>query len=194
MKNQTTALYGNKETATHSSHTQYRAANTLSLKKTVLGGMLVALTVALSGFSVPIGASRCFPIQHFINVIAGVFLGPLYGVCMAFCTSLIRNLMGTGSLMAFPGSMVGAFLGAFLFQKTGRFVLAYLGEVVGTGIIGALLCYPIAVFLMGKEIALFFYVVPFLTSTVCGTAMAVVLLEILRRSPLFSHLHRMIQD
>ena len=96
--------------------------------------------------------------------------------------------------MAFPGSMAGAFLGAFLFQKTGRFILAYLGEVVGTGIIGALLCYPIAVFLMGKEIALFFYVVPFLTSTICGTAMAVVLLEILRRSPLFSHLHRMIQD
>lgn len=194
MKNQTTTLFGNKEPAAPSNHTQDRAANALSLKKTVLGGMLVALTVALSGFSVPIGASRCFPVQHFINVIAGVFLGPLYGVSMAFCTSLIRNLMGTGSLMAFPGSMAGAFLGAFLFQKTGRFVLAYLGEVVGTGIIGALLCYPIAVFLMGKEIALFFYVVPFLTSTVCGTAMAVVLLEILRRSPLFSHLHRMIQN
>ena len=193
MKNQTTTLYVNKETAVSPAPAQLRAANTLSLKKTVLSGMLVALTVALSGFSVPIGASRCFPIQHFINVIAGVFLGPLYGVCMAFCTSLIRNLMGTGSLMAFPGSMVGAFLGAFLYQKTGRFVLAYLGEVAGTGIIGALLCYPIAVFLMGKEIALFFYVVPFLTSTVCGTAMAVVLLEILRRSPLFSHLHRMIQ-
>lgn len=193
MKNQTTTLYGNKETAVSPAPAQLRAANTLSLKKTVLGGMLVALTVALSGFSVPIGASRCFPIQHFINVIAGVFLGPLYGVCMAFCTSLIRNLMGTGSLMAFPGSMAGAFLGAFLYQKTSRFVLAYLGEIVGTGIIGALLCYPIAIFLMGKEIALFFYVVPFLTSTVCGTAMAVVLLEILRRSPLFSHLHRMIQ-
>ena len=74
MKNQTTTLFGNKETAAPSNHTHYRAANTLSLKKTVLGGMLVALTVALSGFSVPIGASRCFPIQHFINVIAGVFL------------------------------------------------------------------------------------------------------------------------
>ena len=115
------------------------------------------------------------------------------GVAMAFCTSLIRNLMGTGSLLAFPGSMAGAFLGAFLFRKTGRFVLAYAGEIIGTGIIGAMLCYPVAVLLMGKEIALFFYVVPFLTSTVCGTAMAVVLLEILRRSSLFSHLNRMIQ-
>ena len=182
MKNHMTVLCGDEKDSALPTHTPTRASNALSLRKTVIGGMLVALTVALSGFSVPIGASRCFPIQHFINVIAGVFLGPLYGVAMAFCTSLI-----------FPGSMAGAFLGAFLFRKTGRFVLAYAGEIIGTGIIGAMLCYPVAVLLMGKEIALFFYVVPFLTSTVCGTAMAVVLLEVLRRSSLFSHLNRMIQ-
>ena len=193
MKNHMTVLCGDEKDSALPTHTPTRASNALSLRKTVIGGMLVALTVALSGFSVPIGASRCFPIQHFINVIAGVFLGPVYGVAMAFCTSLIRNLMGTGSLLAFPGSMAGAFLGAFLFRKTGRFVLAYAGEIIGTGIIGAMLCYPVAVLLMGKEIALFFYVVPFLTSTVCATAMAVVLLEILRRSSLFSHLNRMIQ-
>ena len=100
------------------------SAQTFSIKKTALAGMLVALTVALSGFSIPIGASKCFPIQHLVNVLAGVFLGPVYGVSMAFCVSLIRNILGTGSLLAFPGSMVGAFLGAYLFQKTGRFLLA----------------------------------------------------------------------
>ena len=163
-----------------------------SVKKLVLSGMLVALTVALSGFSIPIGASKCFPIQHLVNVLAGIFLGPAYGVSMAFCTSLIRNLMGTGSLLAFPGSMAGAFLGAYLFQKTGRFILAYIGEVVGTGILGGMLCYPVAVLLMGKEVALFFYVVPFLMSTVCGTAMAVVLIELLKHSGLFKYLERMI--
>ena len=124
MKNHMTVLCGDEKDSALPTHTPTRASNALSLRKTVIGGMLVALTVALSGFSVPIGASRCFPIQHFINVIAGVFLGPVYGVAMAFCTSLIRNLMGTGSLLAFPGSMAGAFLGAFLFRKTGRVVLA----------------------------------------------------------------------
>ena len=79
----------------------------LNVKKLVVSGMLTALAVALSTFSVPIGASKCFPIQHMVNVMAGVFLGPVYGVAIAFCTSLIRNLMGTGSLLAFPGSMVG---------------------------------------------------------------------------------------
>ena len=84
--------------------------NNTKVKKIVVSGMLVGVAVALSGFSIPIGASRCFPAQHLINVIAGIFLGPAYGVGMAFCTSVIRNLLGTGSLLAFPGSMVGAFL------------------------------------------------------------------------------------
>ena len=60
-----------------------------NVKKLVVSGMLTALAVALSTFSVPIGASKCFPIQHMVNVMAGVFLGPVYGVAIAFCTSLI---------------------------------------------------------------------------------------------------------
>lgn len=76
MKNHMTVLCGDEKDSALPTHTPTRASNALSLRKTVIGGMLVALTVALSGFSVPIGASRCFPIQHFINVIAGVFLGP----------------------------------------------------------------------------------------------------------------------
>lgn len=43
-------------------------------------------------------------------MLAGLILGPIYGVGIAFCVSLIRNLSGTGSLFAFPGSMVGALL------------------------------------------------------------------------------------
>lgn len=165
-----------------------------NVKKVVVSGMLVAVTVALSGFSVPIGASRCFPAQHLINVIAGVFLGPVYGTAMAFCTSLIRNLMGTGSLLAFPGSMVGAFLCGLLYQKTGKLFAAYAGEVIGTGIIGGTLCYPVAVYLMGKEVALFFYVVPFLLSTVCGTMIAAVLLGVLFKSGAMAYLRQLLVE
>lgn len=164
------------------------------IKKLALSGMLAAVTVALSGFSIPIGASRCFPIQHLVNVMAGIFLGPFYGVLTAFCTSLIRNLIGTGSLLAFPGSMIGAFLSALLFQKTGKLLFSCLGEIGGTGIIGALVSYPLAVFFMGKDIAVFFFVVPFLLSTVCGTLMAAALFEIFRRLGLVSHLNRLIKE
>lgn len=163
-----------------------------NVKKLVVSGMLTALAVALSAFSIPIGASKCFPIQHMVNVLAGVFLGPFYGVAMAFATSFIRNLMGTGSLLAFPGSMVGALLCGLVYRRTGRLAAAYLGEITGTGILGATLCYPVAAFLMGKEVAVFFYVIPFLMSTVCGTAIAAMLIAILYRSGAFGYLKRQV--
>lgn len=165
----------------------------MNVRKIVISGMLTALAVALSTFSIPIGASRCFPVQHMVNVIAGVFLGPVYGVAMAFVTSLIRNLMGTGSLLAFPGSMVGAFLCGLAYRKTGRLAAAYAGEIIGTGILGGLLCYPVAAFLMGKEVAVFFYVMPFLLSTICGTAAAAVLTGVLCHSGAFDYLRQLVK-
>lgn len=153
-----------------------------NVRKLTMAAMLVAVSVILSAFSIPIGASRCFPIQHLVNVISAVFLGPLYGVIMAFCTSLIRNLLGTGSLLAFPGSMAGAFLCGIVYSFTKRLIPTYFGEVIGTGIIGGMLCYPIATLMMGQKAALFTFVLPFLMSTVCGTIMAAVILGILYRS------------
>ena len=162
-------------------------------KKLLTAAMLTALAVSLSSFAIPIGASKCFPIQHLCNVIAGVFLGPGYGVAMAFCTSFIRNLLGTGSLLAFPGSMVGAFLCGLLYQRTGRLAAAYFGEVFGTGILGGMLCYPVATLLMGQEAALFAYVLPFLMSTACGTLMAFVLVSALYKSGAMSYLAGMLK-
>lgn len=164
----------------------------INTKKVVVSGMLVALAVSMSTFAIPVGASKCFPIQHLCNVIAGVFLGPVYGVGMAFCTSFIRNLMGTGSLLAFPGSMVGAWLCGMLYQHTGKLTAAYIGEVFGTGIIGGMLCYPVATLLMGKEAALFAYVIPFLMSTAGGTVMAAVLIGALYKSGAMGYLGHML--
>lgn len=164
-----------------------------TVKKTATAAMLTALTVAMSGFAIPIGASRCYPIQHLVNVVCAVFLGPAYGVMAAFCTSLIRNIMGTGSLLAFPGSMVGAFLCAVLYKKTGSLWLTYLGEIAGTGVLGGMLCYPVATLIMGREAALFTYVVPFFMSTACGTAMAVILMGALEKSHALDYLKRVLE-
>ena len=165
----------------------------MNIKKITLSGMMIALTVALSGFSIPIGASKCFPIQHMMNVLAAVFLGPVYGVSMAFVTSVIRNLLGTGSLLAFPGSMVGALLCALIYKATGKLSLTYMGEILGTGIIGATLCYPIAIMFMGKEVAMFFFVIPFLMSTVGGTAIAAILVGIMTKSGIMSYLKNILE-
>lgn len=153
-----------------------------NVKKLVVAAMLAATGFALSSFSFPIGASKCFPIQHLINVISGVILGPGYAVLTAFVISVLRNLAGTGSLLAFPGSMVGAFLCGMMYKYSHKLILAYAGEVIGTAVIGGLLCYPVATLLMGKEAALFAYVIPFGVSTVGGTCIAAVLLAALYRS------------
>lgn len=165
-----------------------------NLKKLVLAGMMTALGVSLSAFSIPVGASRCFPIQHLLNVLAGVFLGPGYALGFAFSTALIRNLLGTGSLLAFPGSMTGAFCCALLFKYTKKVPLALAGEVMGTGILGGMLCYPMAKLLLGNtEAALFTYVLPFLVSTLGGSLLAALLLGILYKSNTISHLQEMLE-
>lgn len=167
----------------------------LNVKKLALAGMMTALGVCLSAFSIPVGASKCFPIQHLLNVLAGVFLGPGYATGFAFSTALIRNLLGTGSLLAFPGSMVGAFLGALLYRYTRKLWTAFAGEIIGTGILGGMLCYPVAVLLLGnQEAALFTYVLPFLISTIGGCILAAVLLGVLYKSGAFQYLKGMIEQ
>lgn len=167
----------------------------VNVKKLAAAGMMTALGVCLSAFSIPVGASRCFPIQHLLNVLAGVFLGPGYGVGFAFSTALIRNLLGTGSILAFPGSMAGAFLGALLFRYTGKIWTVFLGEIVGTGILGGMLCYPLASLLIGnKEAALFTYVLPFCVSTVGGCILAAMLLGVMHKSGALFYLKGMLEE
>jgi energy coupling factor transporter S component ThiW len=54
--------------------------------------------------------------------------------------------------------------------------------VIGTGIIGALVSYPVAVFLMGREVALFAFVVPFGISTITGSVISVSVIKFLERT------------
>ena len=164
------------------------------VKKLVVAAMFVTLAVSLSTFSFPIGASKCFPIQHMVNVLSAVFLGPWYGVLVAFCTSLIRNLLGTGTLLAFPGSMVGALCCGLVYKISRKFIPTYIAEVVGTGILGGIIAFPVASLVMGKEAALFTYVVPFLVSTVGGTVIAALLITVLYKTHAINILTALLND
>ena len=64
-------------------------------------------------------------------------------------------------------------MAGLLYKYGKKLPFAYAGEVFGTGILGGMLSYPIAAFVMGnKEAALFTFVVPFLISTCGGTLIA----------------------
>lgn len=153
-------------------------------KKLTMAAFFVAIAVVFSFVNIPVGLGKCYPIQHMVNVLSAVLLGPLYSVLVAFCTSLIRNMSGTGSLMAFPGSMIGAFFAGILFYKTKKLSLAFLGEVIGTGLIGAFLAYPIAKFVLGKEMALFGMVIPFSVSTLGGSIIAIIIILSIKNTEL----------
>ena len=152
------------------------------IKKLAFAALLIAVGVVCSSFSIPIGASKCLPTQHAINVIAGVFLGPVYGCGMAFVTSLIRLLTGTGSALAFPGSMIGALCCGLCYKASQKLPLAYLGEIIGTGVLGGMACYPIATLVMGKEAALFTYVPAFLLSTAVGATISILAIGALQKT------------
>ncbi|GHH96881.1 energy coupling factor transporter S component ThiW [Neobacillus kokaensis] len=150
--------------------------------KLTLTAMMIAIgTVSSSVVAIPVGFTKVFPMQHFLNVLSAVLLGPVYAVAQAFCVSLLRNLMGTGSLFAFPGSMVGALLAALIFAKTKKIYHAVIGEVIGTGIIGAILCYPIATLFLGQKATLFGFIPLFIFSSFAGALLGFVILVVFLR-------------
>jgi energy coupling factor transporter S component ThiW len=154
-------------------------------KKLCIAGVLVAVAVVGSLFSFPVFGSKCAPIQHMVNILCAVMLGPWYGVGVAFCASLIRNLLGLGSLMAFPGSMFGALVCGVVYAKTKSIPGTLIGEVFGTAILGGLCAYPIAILFMGQSaagLAFYAYIIPFLVSTAGGAVISAVLIYSLKKS------------
>lgn len=166
------------------------------VKKLAVAGLLCAVAVAGSTLSFPVFGSKCAPVQHMVNVLCAVLLGPWWGVGVAFVASLLRNLLGIGSLMAFPGSMCGALLCGLVFWKVKKLVPTLVAEVFGTGIIGGLLAYPIGILFMNVDagsVAFTAYIIPFLISTVAGAVLASMLIFALKASKALDPMMRKLQ-
>jgi energy coupling factor transporter S component ThiW len=110
-------------------------------QRLALAAAFVALGTVLGYASLPVGPARVAPFQATVNVIAGVLLGPWYAVLVAFGISVLRNALGAGTFLAFPGSMFGAFLVGYVYQRTRRAALATCMEPIGTAIIGGIVGY-----------------------------------------------------
>lgn len=162
-----------------------------NVTKLALTAMMTAVAVVGSMLSFPVFASKCSPIQHIVNIMCAVFLGPAYGLTSAFLAALIRNLMGLGSLLAFPGSMFGALLCGIVYKYTKNVWLTCVGEVFGTAILGGLCAYPIAIAFMGQSagnIAFYAYILPFLISTSVGAIISAAVIFTMKRSGLLKNI------
>ncbi len=145
--------------------------NSKSILKMVVLAMLIAIGVVISPI---LRVEGMCPMAHFINIVCSVFMGPWYSLLCAFIIGIIRMVLMGIPPLALTGAVFGAFLsGLFYRLSKGKILMAVLGEIIGTGIIGAIVSYPVMTLIWGKEdLSLFFYVPSFICGTLIGGSIA----------------------
>jgi len=149
-------------------------------KLTVLS-MLVALGVVISPI---LRIEGMCPMAHFINITCAVLLGPWYALLCATTIGVLRMaLMGIPPL-ALTGAVFGAVLSGLLYRASGgKLICAVIGEVIGTGLIGAVVSYPVMTLLYGKTgLTWMFYVPLFISGTLIGGTIAYFFLIAMRKN------------
>ena len=143
--------------------------------KSVFFAMMVAVGVVISPI---LRVEGMCPMAHLINITMAVLMGPWWSLGCAITIGIIRMaLMGIPPL-ALTGAVFGAALSGILYRASkGKIWAAVLGEIIGTGIIGAIVSYPVMELLWGKNgLTWMFYVPSFLMGTLIGGSIAFVFL------------------
>ena len=137
--------------------------------------MLIAVGVVISPI---LRIEGMCPMAHLINITAAVLLGPLDAFLVALFIGIIRMCAMGIPPLALTGAVFGALLSGILYKVSkGKIWAAVLGEIVGTGIIGAIVSYPVMAFIMGREgLGWFFYVPSFICGTLIGGTVAAIVL------------------
>ena len=65
-----------------------RKMNKTNTKKLAIAAVFCAVAVVGSLFSVPVFGSKCSPVQHMVNILCAVLLGPGYGLGAAFAAAV----------------------------------------------------------------------------------------------------------
>ena len=165
--------------------------NQKNLLKMLVLSMLIALGVVISPI---LRVEGMCPMAHFINIICSVFLGPWYSLLCATLIGIIRMVTMGIPPIALTGAVFGAFLsGVFYRMSKGKIIFAVIGEIIGTGIIGALASYHVMTFLWGKEgLSWIFYIPSFVCGTLIGGSIAYVFLRKLADNGMLSQMQNML--
>ena len=150
-----------------------------NIRKMVLCAIFASLAFVLNTF---VYFPAMAPFQHFVNVMAAVFLGPWWGCVSAFLCGVMRMMSGR-TIQAVTGAIFGPILGGLLWKKTRNIYLVCVGEIVGTGIIGAMASYFPMKWFYALDVQNPLYYIPFYTpSAVVGGIMGVMVLVLLKRA------------
>ncbi|MFT8314278.1 MAG: energy coupling factor transporter S component ThiW [Clostridium sp.] len=150
----------------------------------LLSKIMLAIMVAMGVVISPIlRLEGMCPMSSVINIVCAVILGPWYALLCAVIIGILRmTLMGIPPL-ALTGAVFGAALSGILYRRSnGKIIFAVLGEVIGTGIIGAVASYPVMRFIWGKAgLTWLFYIPLFFTATIIGGTIAFIFLRALNK-------------
>ena len=165
--------------------------------KTILKLTSLSLFIALGVVISPIlrFEGMC-PMAHFINILCSVLMGPWYSLICAMLIGIIRMLLMGIPPIAITGAVFGALLsGVFYRLSKGKILCAVIGEVIGTGIIGAIVSYPVMTYLWGKEgLSWLFYVPSFIAGTLIGGSVAFVFLRKLANTGVLTEIQKKLSD
>ena len=163
-------------------------AGSAATRKLVLTAMFTCLAFVLNTF---VYFAAMAPFQHFVNVLAAALVGPWYGSAAGFLCGVLRMLCGR-DIGCITGAMFGPILGGLLYRKFGTWWSVWIGEIIGTGVIGAMASYPLFKMFYGLDAQSPFYFIPFyIPSALVGASMGVAVLLILKRTGV---LNRMKQE
>ena len=155
------------------------------LVKLVMLSLFVAIGVVISPI---LRIEGMCPTAHLVNIVCAVFLGPYYAFGCALTIGIIRMTLTGIPPLALTGAVFGAFLSGVLYKASkGKLIFAVIGEVIGTGIIGSIVSYPIMAFMLGRgELTWFFYTPMFISASLMGGSVAYVLLKTLQKNKMLA--------
>ena len=157
----------------------------VNVRKMVLCAIFASLAFVLNTF---VYFPAMAPFQHFVDVVAAVFVGPWWACLSAFVCGCLRMMSGR-TIQSVTGAVFGPILGGILWRKTQNIYLVCAGEIIGTGLLGAMASYPLMKWFYALDAQQWYYYVPFYTpSAVVGGAMGVAVLLILKRSGVLSRM------
>ena len=151
--------------------------------------MLIALGVVVSPI---LRIEGMCPMAHFINIVCAVLLGPWYALLCATLIGVIRMMLMGIPPLALTGAVFGAVLSGIFYRiSKGKLICAVIGEIIGTGIIGAIVSYPVMTFLYGKTgLTWLFYVPLFVCGTIIGGTIAYFFLTSLKKTGMLATIQK----
>lgn len=160
--------------------------NKKRLLKMVVLSMLIALGVLISPI---LRVEGMCPMAHFINIVCSVVLGPWYSLICAIMIGVIRMIVMGIPPIALTGSVFGALLSGIFYKiSKEKIIFAVLGEIIGTGIIGAIVSYPVMSLIWGKQgLTWLFYVPSFIGGTLIGGSIAYIFLRKLLKTNILKY-------